>query len=54
MSLEASQTRKCRGEGVGKYPTPSLNNDMAGQYQTQASRLFELQRQGDLDRKEKK
>ena len=37
-----------------KYPKPSLNNDMAGQYQTQASHLFELQRQGGLDRKEKK
>ena len=49
-TLGASQTTKCRG----KHFTPSLNNDMAGQYQTQASRLFELQRQGGLDRKEQK
>ena len=47
MSLGASQTTKCRG----KHSTPSLNNDMAGQYQTQASRLFGLQRQGGLDQK---
>ena len=45
---------KCRGKGEEKYSTPSLNNDIAGQYQTQASRLYELQRLGDLDRKKQR
>ena len=42
------------GKGVRKSSTQSLNNDMAGQYQTQASRLFELRRQEGLDRKEQR
>ena len=54
ISSGASQTIKYRGKGEGKYSTPSLNTGIAGQYQSQASRLFELQRLGDLDRKEQR